>query len=285
MRNTSVPGFVAYAALLAVLSFAQEQSTAQKIARPDPPAATPAALNSTTDVLAVGQPLAAPASTRQSVTPSKPKGPVNPTIEIPDELKSKVNIAAQKARANQAAEALALYTEILTASPNLFTVAVERGKLYQQVKDHANAIADFSTAINFRPMEYFEAYFHRCISYYESGDHAKAIPDCSKAIEINPGAAEYYYYRGLAYTALRTWDKAAADLAAANERNNDNADSHLQLARIYFEMDKLVGSLREYTVAIQKRPGFMEAYKGRSVVKAALGDATGSQEDSSKAAR
>ena len=169
----------------------------------------------------------------KKAAPSKSQAP-QPTIEIPDELKSKVNIAAQLARANQPAEALASYSEILTAAPNLFTIAVERGKLYQQTKDHTKAIADFTAAISFRPMEYFEAYFRRCISYYETGDYAKSVPDCSKAIEINPGPAEYYYYRGLAYTGLRTWEKAAADLASSNERNNDNADVHLQLARIYF---------------------------------------------------
>jgi tetratricopeptide (TPR) repeat protein len=215
----------------------------------------------------------------------KPKAPASPTLEIPDEFKTKVNIAGQLTRANQPAEALKAYTEVLTASPNLFTIALERGKLYQQTSDHAKAIADFTTAINFRPMEYYEAYFRRCMSYYHSGDHATAVSDCSKAIEINPGAAEYYYYRGLAYTALRAWDKAAADLTSANERNNDNADAHLQLARIYFEMDQLVGSLREYTIAIQKRPGFAEAYKGRSFVKAALGDALGSQDDISRITR
>jgi tetratricopeptide (TPR) repeat protein len=221
----------------------------------------------------------------KKAAPSKPQAPPSPTIEIPDELKSKVNIAAQLARANQPAEALASYSEILTAAPSLFTIAVERGKLYQQTKDHAKAIADFTTAISFRPMEYFEAYFRRCISYYETGEYTKSIPDCSKAIEINPGPAEYYYYRGLAYTGLRTWEKAAADLASANERNNDNADAHLQLARIYFEMDQLIGALREYTVAIQKRPGFIDAYKGRAVVKAALGDAIGSQDDLGRVAR
>ena len=132
-------------------------------------------------------------------------------------------------------------------------------------------------------MEYFGAYFRRCIVHYESGDSTRAVADCSKAIEINPTTAEYYYYRGLAYAALRTWDKAAADLSAANERNNDNADAHLQLARIYLQTDQLIGSLREYTVALQKRPGYSEAYKGRSIVKAALGDAIGSQEDLAKA--
>jgi tetratricopeptide (TPR) repeat protein len=238
------------------LNFAQESP---KIAKPNPTA-------------------------KAALTLSKPKGPASPTIEIPEELRSKVSIAGQHARSNQIAEALALYSEVLSGSPNLFTVAFERGKLHQQAKDYPKAIADFTTAINFRPMEYFEAYFRRCIVYYETGDHTKSITDCSKAIEINPTVAEYYYYRGLAYTALRTWDKAAADLTAANELNNDNADAHLQLARIYLQMDQLIGSLREYTVALQKRPGLSEAYKGRSIVKAALGDAIGSQEDLAKAA-
>ena len=244
----------------AALTSAQESP---KIAKPDPPAAKPAP--------------------KAALTPTRPKGPASPTIEIPEELRSKVSIAGQHARSNQAAEALALYTEVLSASPNLFTVAFERGKLYQEAKDYPKAIADFTTAINFRPMEYFEAYFRRCIVYYETGDHTRAIADCSKAIEINPTIAEYYYYRGLAFSTLRAWDKAAADLIAANELNNDNADAHLQLARIYLQTEQLIGSLREYTVALQKRPGFSEAYKGRSIVKAVLGDSLGSQEDLSKA--
>src|SRR5690349_18779666 len=110
----------------------------------------------------------------------KPKAPASPALEIPDEFRTKVNIAGQLARANQPAEALKAYTEILTASPNLFTIAFERGKLYQQTNDHAKAIADFTTAINFRPMEYYEAYFRRCMSYYHSGDQATAVADCSK---------------------------------------------------------------------------------------------------------
>jgi tetratricopeptide (TPR) repeat protein len=89
----------------------------------------------------------------------------------------------------------------------------------------------------------------------------------------------------LAHTATRAWDKAAEDLTAATGRNNDNPDAHLQLARVYFEMDELIASLREYTIAIQQRPGFAAAYQGRSVVKLALGDSAGSHEDLGKIAR
>ena len=51
------------------------------------------------------------------------------------------------------------------------------------------------------------------------------------------------------------------------------------------EMDELIASLREYTIAIQQRPGFAAAYQGRSVVKLALGDSAGSHEDLGKIAR
>jgi tetratricopeptide (TPR) repeat protein len=203
---------------------------------------------------------------------------VLPVSAIPDELKSKVSIAAQHVRANRLADALTLYSEVLDAKPDLFTVSVERGKLYQQMKDHSKAIADFGSAVENCPT-HFEAYFRRCVSRYDTGSFPQAITDCAKAIELNPDSAEYYYYRGMAYTALKTWDKAATDLSAATERKNEQAEAHLQLARVYAEMDQLIPALREYTLALQQRPGYSEAYKGRSSVKALLGDAVGSQED------
>jgi tetratricopeptide (TPR) repeat protein len=208
-------------------------------------------------------------------------GIAQPAPMIPDELKSKVAIAAQNVRAGKTAEALALYSEVLAAKADLFTIAVERGKLYQQMKEPAKAMADFDSAIAASP-GYSEAYFRRCVAHYESGAFLPAIADCGKAIEINPEPAAPYFYRGAAYNAMKTWDKAAADLVAATGRNNQDPDAHLQLGRAYSELDQLILALREYTVALQQRPGFAEAYKGRSSVKAHLGDAVGSKEDLSK---
>ena len=61
----------------------------------------------------------------QNTSTPVPRAPAAPTIDIPDELKSKVSIASQHVRANQAAEALALYTEVLTDRPDLFTISLE----------------------------------------------------------------------------------------------------------------------------------------------------------------
>ena len=140
----------------------------------------------------------------------------------------------QQVKANQPVEAMTLFTEILAAKPDLFTILVERGKLYQQTQDHAKAIADFTSAIAHRP-EYVDAYFRRCLSHYETVPIRAPSPIAPSAIELNDAPPEFYYYRGLAHTATRAWDKAAADLTAATARNNDNPDAHLQLARVYFE--------------------------------------------------
>jgi tetratricopeptide (TPR) repeat protein len=265
-----------------------QDAAVPKIAKPDLPTVSSAPMNtSSTDVPSVVQTIPVTASKPVPVeappaTPAPPKKISLPVSEIPADLKSKVSIAAQHVRARQLAEALTLYNEILGTKPDLFTILVERGKVYQEMKDHTKAVDDFGSAIK-NNGNHYEAYFHRCVSYHDTGAFVEAVADCSKAIELNPDAFEYYYYRGLAYTSLRTWDKAAADLAAATSRNNEQPAAHLQLARVYAETDQLIPALREYTVALQQRPGYPEAYKGRSAIKAALGDAIGSKEDLTKA--
>ena len=275
-------------AVVTALALSAVAQAPPKVIKPGLPGIAGSPVNSSVvDVPAVEPPkiVAAPNTATAPPPPpsqSAPKAvrlaPVAPTIDIPDELKSKVAMAAQQVKAGQLPEAIALYTEILTSKPDLFTLSIERGKLYQQRRDHQKAIADFTAAIAARG-DYAEAYFRRCVSEYESMKHKEAVVDCSKAIELNPNPFDYYYYRGLAYTATRTWDKAATDLAAANDRNGEYPDSHLQLGRVYFEMEQLLPSLREFTLAIQQKPGFSEAYKGRAAVKAALGDAVGSKDD------
>jgi len=183
--------------------------------------------------------------------------PGTPATEVPDELKSKVSIAMQHVRTNQTAEAKAMFSEILSAKPDLFTIAVERGKLYQQGKDHPKAIADFTAAIVAKP-EYADAHFRRCLSHFETGANANAIVDCSKAIELNPNPFEYYYYRGLAHLAARTWDKAATDLAAALERNNEHPDAHLHLARAYTERESWSGHSGSIRLRFNNVPVFQK---------------------------
>jgi tetratricopeptide (TPR) repeat protein len=285
MRYASALGVFAITATFAVSGLAQDAAS-PKVAKPELPTVGSSPLNaSTTDVPAVVQP--APATgvaTAPVAAPAKPRKIVLPVSAIPDELKSKVSIAAQHVRTSQIPEALALYTEVLNANADLFTVAFERGKVHQQMKDHAKAIADFSAAVAKSP-EHYEAYFGRCVSYQSTGAFAQALADCEKAIQLNPTSADYYHYRGLAHMSLKNWDKAVGDFSSSIDINPDQPEIHLLLAKIYSDTDHLIHALREYTIVLQQKPGHPDAYKGRSAIKAMLGDNAGSQEDLKKIAR
>jgi tetratricopeptide (TPR) repeat protein len=80
--------------------------------------------------------------------------------------------------------------------------------------DYAQAIKDFSKAIELNPRDTY-AYYKRGFSYLRIDDYAQAIKDFSNAIEINPSLAEAYYGRGVAFESLGYKDKAIADYRSA----------------------------------------------------------------------
>ena len=54
---------------------------------------------------------------------------------------------------------------------------------------------------------------------------------------------------------------------------------HYSLGQVYADKEDWVLALRSFTTAIQMRPGYPDAYKGRALVKLNLGDKIGYGED------
>jgi tetratricopeptide (TPR) repeat protein len=61
------------------------------------------------------------------------------------------------------------------------------------------------------------AYFHRGAAHYAKGDFANALSDYSKAIEIDPAYAAAYDGRGAAYAAKGDYTHALEDVTRATE--------------------------------------------------------------------
>ncbi len=177
----------------------------------------------------------------------------------------------------------AISPSLLAANADLFTVPSDAGKIYQQTQDHVKAIADFTSAIAQSP-EHVDAYFRRCLSHYRRVRYPshRRLHQRDRAQSTRP--PEFHYYRGLAHIATRAWDKAAADLTSANDRNTDNRTSS-ELARSTSEMDQLIHALREYTIAHPAEARMCARIKGAPRLSCALGDSAGSQEDLGKIAR
>lgn len=84
------------------------------------------------------------------------------------------------------------------------------------LKGDFGAIADFTKAIKINP-NYFEAYYHRAMSFYFLNQYNNAIADFTRAIKINDKYAEAYYYRGLTKGVNNNMGGACLDFIKASD--------------------------------------------------------------------
>jgi len=84
--------------------------------------------------------------------------------------------------------------------------------------DFTRAISDYTEAIRINP-NFTEAYFWRGVSYFRLQSYNKAIEDFSQAIRINPNYADAYNERGKAYSWVKNYARAKADFATAYRLN------------------------------------------------------------------
>jgi tetratricopeptide (TPR) repeat protein len=206
------------------------------------------------------------------------------TSELTPELLSKLEIASQHVKGNRLPEAIAAYSEFLTARPDMFAPYVDRGKLYFATEEYGKAAHDFTAALKLKG-DLADALLHRCMAYYEAAEYAMAIADCSKYVAAAPRTLgwEPFYYKGMSHARLKQNELAVTELNKAFEVKNDLPEAHLFLGQLYLNQHQLLSALREFSIVIQQRPGDKEALTRRSAIKASLGDELGAREDTAKA--
>ena len=101
----------------------------------------------------------------------------------------------------------------------------ERGLTHENDKRHAEALADYSKAIELDP-KLVEAYFSRSSVYAgnpssEKRDYAKAVADLSKILDIEPKDFSARFNRALYYESLRKYDKAIDDYSKVIDGDTD----------------------------------------------------------------
>lgn len=86
------------------------------------------------------------------------------------------------------------------------------------------AIRDYTAALRHDP-GLAEAWVNRGIAWYDTGNYARAVSDASEAIRLRPGLAEARNNRSLAYHKLGRYDLAVRDFdeTIRLEKNYGNA--------------------------------------------------------------
>ena len=118
-------------------------------------------------------------------------------------------------------EAQEAFDQLIEITPGMTSHLVYRAQIHRRLKDYANAIADFTEAINLTDVKRREVWYlyHRATSYWITGQHQKAVEDFETAFEYltYPTYANVRLY--LVLREMRRDDDAAEKLRVAREDN------------------------------------------------------------------
>ena len=117
-------------------------------------------------------------------------------------------------RARSCARRLQPRARARSQQPRFFYL--NRGAVYQRLKDKDRALADYTRAIELQPNNAM-AYTNRGVLYELEGDHERAILDFDRAVELDPKLARAYANRGASYLRKGDVDRALADFDRAIE--------------------------------------------------------------------
>lgn len=171
----------------------------------------------------------------------------------------------------------------------------ERGLIHEQKKRYAEALADFSKAIELDP-KLTEAYFSRSAVYsgrpsLEKRDYAKAVADLTKILELEPKRFSARFNRGLYYESLREYDKAIADYSKlidgdtdfsriADGKEKSLARTHHYRGRVYqWYKNDYAHAVADYTEALRLDPQIEMVHYRRGQTFHALKEFANAQDD------
>ncbi|MEI8011697.1 MAG: tetratricopeptide repeat protein [Candidatus Omnitrophota bacterium] len=148
-------------------------------------------------------------------------------------------------------EAIAGYTDILTANPDNAEAYFQRAVIYDMQHKYDEASRDLIKSIEIDPSQ-FTAYALLVAVFVMKKDYDHALLYANKEIELTPNNYGGYLVRGSVYYEQGNFDSAIADYNKALEIYPDQASKQLQdtvkveLATIYFIRAKAFLAKKDY---------------------------------------
>jgi serine/threonine protein kinase/Tfp pilus assembly protein PilF len=134
-------------------------------------------------------------------------------------------------------------------------------------EERAQAVRIFTGCIISRPNR-AALYRLRAVAYGKLDRHADALADYSTAIRLDPTIAEIWTFRGNVYRALGRLREARADQEEALRLRPGYAEGHMGLGHVFYEQRQLGRAVAEYETAIRLKPDLVQAHA--SLVRALL---------------
>ncbi len=132
--------------------------------------------------------------------------------------------------------ALDSYNKALELKPEYYQAHINRGGVYNAMKEYKKALADFNAALEVGDITF--AYSGRGEAYYGLKQYDKAISDFKMALSLSPGRAYYYCMLSLSYFEIGEYQNSI-DAGRASDRFDPNCGGQQLLeteARSYYAL-------------------------------------------------
>jgi tetratricopeptide (TPR) repeat protein len=155
--------------------------------------------------------------------------------------------------------ALKGYNKLISDNKNNPLYYFERAQCYLRMKDFKKAQIDLSKAIELDPT-YTEAIQSRASVYLRNNEVPKAISDYTTILTTNKNDPQTLSKRGNAYVLVNDFAAAEKDFLAALNYDADNVVLMKNLANTYFQRQQYVEAKNWLNKAIEKNPGYSDAW-------------------------
>ena len=193
-------------------------------------------------------------------------------------------------------EAIALYSQALSANPGLVDAYVGRARAREMIRDHAGAVTDYSIYLELHP-DNFDILLARANARYRLGHFLQALADYKRLLTLPPGETNVvmfqrsaspkgtrqittaqsdlrpslYNYIGLTSYKLEDYTQALAWLDSAILLQPREADYYVNRGMVY-EKTSIEKAIADYEHALEIDSGHTQALSNLGVLRARSGD-------------
>lgn len=178
-----------------------------------------------------------------------------------------------------------LWEDVVNKQPKAVVAWNNRGSTKDKVGKHAEAIEDFTRALEIKP-DYAHAFYNRGTAKKDLGNERRdvalfkeAIADFDQAIRIKPSFSEAYHNRGIVKDLLGQLDEAIKDFDLSIQYNSLDPNPYVNRGVSKGKMGKLKEAIVDFQYVIDRFPTTVSAYSNRGLAKDMMGDTQGALDD------
>jgi tetratricopeptide (TPR) repeat protein len=148
---------------------------------------------------------------------------------------------------------------------------LERGYAYIEMGAYTYAIEDFNTAIAMDGAS-AEPYLGHGVAHFHTREWTTALADFDQALALNPGLADAYAWRGYLLTEWGQFNRGVDDLRQAIALDESDPAKQIRLGHAYLRNGRPGPARAAFSAALALESHSVEAYAGRAMAEAELGD-------------